>query len=469
MSDQVTIIGAGLAGCEAAHQLARRGIAVRLFEMRPKVDTEVHSGSGLGELVCSNSLRSDDPYHPVGLIKREMSAWDSLIIAAARKASLPAGSALAVDRDAFSGHITEAMESNPLIELIREEIQDIPEGPTILAAGPLCSQGLSKSLYEFLGDDALYFYDAIAPVVEYDSIDHNVVFAQSRYNKGGDDYLNIPLSEEDYLAFHEAVVNAERVPQKKHEKLIYFEGCLPIEVMAERGVDTLRFGPMKPVGLTDPRTGKEAHAIIQLRQDNFARSHWNLVGFQTQMKWGEQKRILSALPGMSKAKFVRYGMIHRNTFVNSPRHLLPTLQFEKRPDLFLAGQISGVEGYVESAASGLMAGVHMARMLQNRNLVAFPGTTAMGALSHYVSHRGHTSFQPTNVNFGIVAEYPRRRRMKKREKRRLMVERAHEDMVAFAKSIAEDLLPMPDPAVEKEAMSPPEEKTEASDVTQSNN
>lgn len=460
MSDQVTIIGAGLAGCEAAHQLSKRGISVRLYEMRPQVETDVHSGPGLGELVCSNSLRSDDPYHPVGLIKREMAAWDSLIIRAARKAALPAGSALAVDRQAFSDYITKAMEENPKIELIRDEVKTIPDGPTILAAGPLCSDALSQSLYDFLGDDALYFYDAIAPVVEYDSLDLEVIFAQSRYNKGGDDYLNIPLTKEDYLAFHDAVVHAERVPQKKHEKLIYFEGCLPIEVMAERGVDTLRFGPMKPVGLVDPRTGKEAHAVIQLRQDNFARSHWNMVGFQTQMKWGEQKRILSALPGMNKARFVRYGMIHRNTFVNSPRHLLPTLQFEKRPDLFLAGQISGVEGYVESAASGLMAGIHMSRFIQQRNLVAFPDTTAMGALSHYVSHRGHTSFQPTNVNFGIIAEYPRKRRMKKSEKRRLMVERAHEDMVEFSKGLAESLLPIPDPAQEKEAMQPPESKPE---------
>lgn len=441
MTPKVTIIGAGLAGCEAAYQLAKRGFAVDLFEMRPHVDTHVHKTDGLAELVCSNSLRSDDPFHPVGLIKREMASWDSLIIRAARIAALPAGGALAVDRDTFSGEITAAVEKHPLISLKREEVSAIPEGPCILAAGPLCSDSLSRSLYEFLGDKALYFYDAIAPVVEYDSLNMDVIFAQSRYDKGdGQDYLNIPLTREQYRSFHQEVVASERVQPKDHEKMIFFEGCLPIEVMADRGEDTLRFGPMKPVGLTDPRTGEQPYAVIQLRQDNFAKSLWNMVGFQTQMKWGDQKRILSALPGMEKAKFVRFGMIHRNTYVNSSQHLLPTLQFRKRPDLMLAGQISGVEGYVESAASGLMAGIHMARFLSDKDMMPFPPETAMGSLAHYVSFSGHQDLQPVNVNFGIFKPLETTKRMKKRDRRRAMVLRAVDTMKTFAQSMDEVVL-----------------------------
>ena len=423
--DQVTVIGGGLAGCEAAFQLANRGVPVRLFEMRPQVKTAVHKTSDLAELVCSNSLRSDDPMNPVGLLKREMAAWNSLVITAARKNSLPAGSALAVDREGFSKVIQETLENHPLVEIRRDEVASIPQGPTILAAGPLCSDKLSKSLYEFVGDQALYFYDAIAPVLEYDSLDLDVLFSQSRYDKGGgDDYLNIPLDRDQYHAFHEALVSAERVAAKAHEKMIFFEGCLPAEVMGDRGIDTLRYGPMKPVGLVDPRTGQQPYAVIQLRQDNFAKSLWNMVGFQTQLKWGEQKRIFRSLPGLAKARFVRYGMIHRNTFVNSPRHLLPTLQFRTRPDLFLAGQISGVEGYVESASCGLVAGVQMARLLAGRKLIPFPAETAMGSLVHYVSFSGHARFQPTNVNFGIIAPLVGRGKMKRAEKRGLMVERA---------------------------------------------
>ncbi|CAM2068008.1 methylenetetrahydrofolate--tRNA-(uracil(54)-C(5))-methyltransferase (FADH(2)-oxidizing) TrmFO [Sulfidibacter corallicola] len=452
MSQPVTIIGAGLAGTEAAHQLARRGIAVRLFEMRPNVDTDVHKTSDFAELVCSNSLRSDDPFHPVGLIKREMAGWDSLVIRAARASSVPAGSALAVDRERFSQVITEAMNENPLIEIVREEVAAIPDGPTILAAGPLCSDALSKDLYRFVGDDALYFYDAIAPVVEYDSLNLDVVFFQSRYNKGGGaDYLNIPLDEEAYLEFHRSVVTGERVVPKKHEKMIFFEGCLPIEVMADRGVDTLRFGPMKPVGLVDPRTGRQPYAVIQLRQDNFARSHWNLVGFQTQLKWGEQKRILSALPGMEKARFVRYGMIHRNTYVDSSKHLKPTLQFRKRHDLFLAGQISGVEGYVESAASGLMAAIQMSRFLARKPMVPFPATTAMGALAHYVSFEGHDKLNPVNINFGIMAPLVHNRRMKKKERRLEYVRRAVRDMNTFAAEMEQQPFEMPDYETVKQA------------------
>ncbi len=446
MPTRVQIIGAGLAGTEAAHQLTSRGFQVDLYEMRPEVVTTVHKTDGLAELVCSNSLRSDDPDHPVGLIKREMASWDSLVIRAARRNALPAGSALAVDREGFSATITEAVEANPNIHLIRGERTQLPEGPGILAAGPLCSQKLSQSLYNFLGDRALYFYDAIAPVVEYDSLDHEVIFAQSRYDKGGgDDYLNIPLSEEEYKTFHREFVAAERVTPKDHEKMIYFEGCLPAEIMADRGEDTLRFGPMKPVGLTDPRTGEQPYAVIQLRQDNYARSLWNLVGFQTQLKWGDQKRIFRSLPGMANARFVRYGMIHRNTYVQSPRHLLPTGQFRQRPELFLAGQISGVEGYVESAASGLMAGIHMARFLSGKALIPFPATTAMGSLAHYVSFSGHKSFQPTNVNYGIFAPLNVKRRMKRKEKRAHYASRAREDMRAFARDLGETLVEVSEP------------------------
>ena len=442
---EVSIIGAGLAGCEAAYQLAKRGHKVNLFEMRPKVKTAVHKTHDLAELVCSNSLRSDDPNHPVGLIKREMAAWDSLIIKAARKNALPAGGALAVDRQGFSSDIWKTLHEMPGITLTREEICQIPPGPAIIAAGPLCSEALSQDLYQFLGDEALYFYDAIAPVVEFDSLDHEIVFAQSRYGKGeGDDYLNIPLDEPTYKDFHKAIIEAEKVKPKPHEKMIYFEGCLPIEVMAARGVDTLRFGPMKPVGLTDPRTGVQPYAVIQLRQDNFAKSLWNMVGFQTQMKWGDQKRIFCQIPGLEKARFIRYGMIHRNTFVDSPKHLQNTFQFRKRQDLFLAGQISGVEGYVESAASGLMVGIHMARLLADQTLVPFPPETAMGSLAHYVSFPGHNKFQPTNINFGIIAPLEQTRRLKKRERRQLLVQRAVSRMKDFACELGEPLIEVGD-------------------------
>ena len=445
MAEHVAIVGAGLAGTEAAHQLAKRGFSVSLYEMRPTQPTPVHKTDHLAEMVCSNSLRSDDPYHPVGLLKREMMAWDSLVIRIAREHAVPAGAALAVDRLGFSGAMTEAIAANPNIRLIREEVAELPVGPAIIAAGPLCSQGLSRSLYAFLGDRALYFYDAIAPVVDRDSIDESVVFFQSRYGKGeGDDYLNIPLDEAAYRSLVQELANAERTVAKPHEEMIFFEGCLPVEVMAERGVDTLRFGPMKPVGLTDPRTGEQPYAVLQLRQDNFAKSLWNMVGFQTQLKWGEQKRIFGALPGLTNARFVRYGMIHRNTFVDSPKHLLPTLQFRKRRDLFLAGQITGVEGYVESAAAGLMAAVNMARFLEGRDLVPFPPTTAMGSLAHYVAFPGHTNFQPTNVNFGIIAPFQAKRRIRRSERRKLMVERAVRDMKTFSSELGEPLLAVGD-------------------------
>ena len=317
----------------------------------------------------------------------------------------------------------------------------------ILATGPLSSKLLSTSLYSLLGDRALYFYDAIAPVVDYSSLDMDIIFPMSRYDKGGgDDYLNIPLDREAYHQFHEALVTAERAPGKTHEKMIYFEGCLPVEVMAERGLDTLRFGPMKPVGLIDPRTGEQPYAVIQLRQDNYAKSLWNMVGFQTQLKWGEQTRIFRTLPGMGRARFVRHGMIHRNTFVNSPQHLTPTFQLRKRPDLFLAGQITGVEGYVESAASGLMAAVHLDRYLRGLEPVPFPAATAMGALAHYISFPGHVDFQPTNINLGIITPLPSTRKLKRKQKRALYAERALKEMRNHAARLGESLVEADVPA-----------------------
>ncbi|MCB1052493.1 MAG: methylenetetrahydrofolate--tRNA-(uracil(54)-C(5))-methyltransferase (FADH(2)-oxidizing) TrmFO [Acidobacteria bacterium] len=437
---RVTVIGAGLAGSEAAYQLAKRGFRVRLFEMRPSQKTDVHQSDQFAELVCSNSFRSDQMENPVGLIKREMAAWDSLIIKCARAASLPAGGALAVDREAFAGSVTQALENHPNIEIVREEFKAFPNEPAILAAGPLCSPQLHQALHSFLGDEALYFYDSIAPVVELDSLDLERMFFQSRYEKGsGDDYLNLPLNQFEYLDFYQNLVQAERVMAKSHEKMIFFEACLPIEVMADRGVDTLRFGPMKPVGLVDPRTGQSPYAVIQFRQDNFARSLWNMVGFQTQLKWGEQARVFKRLPGMADAQFVRYGMIHRNTYVDSSKHLLPTFQFRARPGVFLAGQICGVEGYVESAASGLMAGVLMSRNLSNQSVVPFPAHTAMGSLGHYVAHSGHTKLNPTNVNFGIMAPEPFHFKGPKRLKKRKLVDRAIAEMLDFARDLGEPI------------------------------
>ena len=431
MTQQITIVGGGLAGAEAAYYLANKGWKVQLFEMRPSVSNQVHQGGDLAELVCSNSFRSDDPNHPVGLLKREMETLGSLIMAAARSTAVPAGGALAVDRVMFSRFVTGKVTENQNIDLIREEVTTLPQGPAIIAAGPLCSEALAKPLFNQLGDSSLYFYDAIAPVVEMDSIDLSIIFSQSRYDKGeGQDYLNIPLDKEEYLAFHDAIVRAEKISPGVHEKMKYFEGCLPIEVMAARGVDTLRYGPMKPVGLKDPRTGNSPYAVVQLRQDDFARSLWNMVGFQTQMKWGEQKRIFRTLPGMKKAKFTRFGMIHRNTYLNSPCYLDSTFRVRKSERLYIAGQISGVEGYLESAASGFMAAFHLDRELRGEEPETFPRETALGSLAHYISFQGHKSFQPTNVNFGLFPEPEKR--IPKSQKRTYFVERSWREFNAFA-------------------------------------
>ncbi|MGD8897027.1 MAG: methylenetetrahydrofolate--tRNA-(uracil(54)-C(5))-methyltransferase (FADH(2)-oxidizing) TrmFO, partial [Acidobacteriota bacterium] len=386
MTPRVRIVGGGLAGCEAAWQLARRGVSVDLHEMRPVRATPVHQSSDLAELVCSNSLRGNALDQAAGLLKEEMRRLGSLVMRVAEDVRVPAGSALAVDRGLFARRITEAIESRPEIRVRREEVARIPDDPvTIVATGPLTSKALADHVGAFVGRGHLYFFDAVSPVVEAESIDHDTAFRASRYGKGGDDYLNCPFGEEGYRRFHEALVSAECTSSHDFEKGIFFEGCLPVEVIASRGRDTLRFGPMKPVGLTDPRTGRRPHAVVQLRQDNLAASHYSIVGFQTHLTWGEQKKVFRMIPGLEDAAFVRYGMIHRNTYINAPLVLEPTFETRRRPGLFFAGQMSGVEGYVESAASGILAGIGASFRAHGRQPTAFPEDTALGALGRYIA------------------------------------------------------------------------------------
>ncbi len=399
----VIIVGAGLAGSEAAWQAARQGIPVRLYEMKPTRFSPAHKSTYLAELVCSNSLRSVDPYSAVGLLKEEMRLASSLIMEAALETRVPAGKALAVDRERFSRSITEKIESNHLIEVIREEITQIPKDQVvILATGPLTSEALSEAIKGFIGVEYLHFYDAIAPIVLAESIDFSVVFRQSRYSPPGEgDYLNCPMDREQYEKFVSELLKGEKVPLRDFEKPAYFEGCLPIEVMAERGINTLRFGPMKPVGLVDPRTGKEPYAVVQLRQEDLEGSMYNMVGFQTKLKWHEQKRIFRMIPGLHHAEFVRLGSIHRNTFVCAPEVLRPTLQLKGHDVVFLAGQISGVEGYVESTAMGWLAGVNAARLIKGLPPLVPPWVTAHGALVHHITKANPKTFQPMNINFGL--------------------------------------------------------------------
>lgn len=399
---EITIIGGGLAGCEAAWQAARRGVGVRLYEMRPVTKTPAHATDLLAELVCSNSLRSADTHNAVGLLKEEMRRLDSLIMQAADETRVPAGSALAVDREMFARRITDTISSHPLIKLVRQEVTSIPEtGVTIVASGPLTSESLTKALRTFTREDYLYFYDAIAPIIEADSLDMGVVFRASRYGKGGDDYLNCPMSKDEYDRFYDALMAAEKVPVRAFEDERFFEGCMPIEVMAARGRDTLRFGPMKPVGLDDPRTGRWPHAVMQLRQENREATTYNMVGFQTRLKWGEQDRVFRLIPGLEQVRFARFGSMHRNTFINAPALLLPTLQLKERPDVLVAGQISGVEGYVESSAMGLLAGINAARLAQGAEPAIPPETTAHGALIRHLTLSKPEHFQPSNVNHGL--------------------------------------------------------------------
>lgn len=421
---KVTVIGAGLAGSEAAWQIASRGVPVKLYEMRPVVKTPAHHTDKFAELVCTNSLRANGLTNAVGVLKEEMRMLDSIILKSADKNAVPAGGALAVDRDGFSGDITNILHNHPLIEVVNEEIQHIPEdGIVVIATGPLTSPSLSAEIKALMGEEYFYFYDAAAPIVEKDSIDMSKVYLASRYDKGEAAYLNCPMNEEEFNAFYDALVTAEVAQLKEFEKEVYFEGCMPIEVMMKRGKQTALFGPMKPVGLMNPHTGTLPYAVVQLRQDNAAGTLYNLVGFQTHLKWGEQKRVFSMIPGLENAEYVRYGVMHRNTFINSPRLLEPTYQLKTNENLFFAGQMTGVEGYVESAASGLIAGINAARMAKGEELVVLPETSTIGSMAYYVTHADPAHFQPMNANFGLLPGLEKKIRNKK-EKNEALANRA---------------------------------------------
>jgi methylenetetrahydrofolate--tRNA-(uracil-5-)-methyltransferase len=430
MKQEITIIGGGLAGAEAAWQAAKRGSKVVLYEMRPQQNTPAHKTDRLAELVCSNSLGSNKLENAAGILKEEMRRLDSLILKAADENQVPAGSALAVDRDKFTEQITQTLDGMDNIRIIREERRTIPEeGPVILATGPLTSDLLSEELIRFGGSEKLYFFDAISPIVDADTIDREKVFQASRYGKGGADYLNCPMTREEYNAFYHELINADKFPVRDFEKKKFFEGCMPVEVLAARGEKTLLFGSLKPVGLTDPKTGKRPYAVVQLRIENKSETMYNLVGFQTSLKRGEQKRVFRMIPGLENAEFLRFGSLHRNTFINAPRLLKPTLQTKKRPDLFFAGQITGVEGYLESAASGLLAGINAQRFLKDNgaDMVCPPVTTAQGALLHYITSADPENFQPMNINFGLFPPLGKRIRDKK-ERNRTIMERALADL-----------------------------------------
>ncbi|SDD46498.1 methylenetetrahydrofolate--tRNA-(uracil(54)-C(5))-methyltransferase (FADH(2)-oxidizing) TrmFO [Sporomusa acidovorans] len=400
---KVTVLGAGLAGSEAVWQLAEAGIDVELYEMRPKAMTPAHHTNLFAELVCSNSLRGAAVENAVGLLKEEMRRLNSLIMRAADTHRVPAGGALAVDRHNFSQMITNIIGNHPRISVYNTEVTEIPvDRPLIIATGPLTSPGLSKAIACLTGNEYFYFYDAAAPIVTADSLDMNIIYRASRYGKGDDDYLNCPMTKEQYELFWREITQAETAPVKDFEKIVVFEGCMPIETMAARGIDTMRFGPMKPVGLRHPATGEMPYAVVQLRQDNSSATLYNIVGFQTHLKWSEQQRVFRLIPGLANAEFVRYGVMHRNTFINSPAILLPTLQMKAQPQIFFAGQITGVEGYVESAASGLIAGINAARMLQGLEPRVFPEQTAHGALCRYITQADAAHFQPMNINFGLL-------------------------------------------------------------------
>lgn len=433
MSDKhIKIIGAGLAGCEAAWQLANRGIKVTLFEMKPKKFSPAHKSGDFAELVCSNSLRADGIYNAVGLLKEEMRRMSSLIMECADKTRVPAGGALAVDRGGFSAAVTERICAHPNIEVVHEEVLTIDKDEyTIIAAGPLASEGLSEEIRRFTGDKSLHFFDAAAPIVAYDSIDMNRAFRAARYGKGGDDYINCPMTREEYERFYRALITAEvaHVHDGVEDPKV-FEGCMPIEVMAARGADTMRFGPLKPVGLTDPHDGSRPYAVVQLRQDNAAASMYNIVGFQTHLKFGEQKRVFGMIPGLENAEFVRYGVMHRNTYINSPELLTERYNLISCPKLYFAGQITGVEGYIESAASGMMAGIYAAAELCGVQCEPLDRKTALGALAGYISNRGITDFQPMNVNFGIFEELGARIK-DKREKAERYAERSFKEIEKF--------------------------------------
>ncbi|MBM7711420.1 FADH(2)-oxidizing methylenetetrahydrofolate--tRNA-(uracil(54)-C(5))-methyltransferase TrmFO [Enterococcus xiangfangensis] len=413
MVKTVNVIGAGLAGSEAAWQLAEAGVPVKLYEMRPVKSTPAHHTANFAELVCSNSLRGNGLTNAVGVLKEEMRRLNSVVIASADETAVPAGGALAVDRTNFSALVTEKVKNHPMVTVISEEVTKIPDGITIIATGPLTSEALAEEIAAHNGSAGFYFYDAAAPIIDESTIDYDKVYLKSRYDKGEAAYLNCPMTEEEFMRFYNALIEAEVAPQKEFEKEKFFEGCMPIEVMAKRGVKTMLFGPMKPVGLEDPKTGKRPYAVIQLRQDNAAASMYNIVGFQTHLKWGEQKRVFQMIPGLENAEFLRYGVMHRNSFMNSPELLQPTYQSKKREDLFFAGQMTGVEGYVESAGSGLVAGLNAARLAKDEALIEFPRETAIGSMAYYITHAEGKHFQPMNANFGLFPSLPERIRDKK--------------------------------------------------------
>jgi len=436
MTDLI-IIGGGLAGSEAAWQAAQRGLNVRLFEMRPTLQTGAHQTHDLAELVCSNSLGSNLPDRASGVLKNELRILNSMLLECAEQASLPAGGALAVDRELFAKLVTERISNHPNIEIVREEVKEIPDSSTIIASGPLTSLSLSQSIATLSGEEHLFFFDAIAPVIHAESINMDIAYRASRYGTGEQDegdYINCPFTKEEYYAFVEALMNAERIELRSFEDAIksgvkaghFFEGCLPVEIIAERGVDSLAYGPMRPVGLRDPRTGKRPYAVVQLRQDNLAGNLYNLVGFQTNLKFPEQRRVLRLIPGLENAEFLRYGQMHRNTFIASPKLLRPTLQHIQRDDLFFAGQITGVEGYMGNIATGLLAGVNAARLHHHEELIVLPETSMLGALCHYVTHANLKDFQPMKANFGILP--PLETKINKRERGRAYAERALADL-----------------------------------------
>lgn len=427
----VAVVGGGLAGCEAAWQLAGRGHDVALYEMRPVANTPAHQTDALAELVCTNSFKSEDPTNAHGLLKREMRALGSLLLTAADGARVAAGTALAVDRDVFSRRMSAAIEGHPRIRLVREEVRELPAGPAVIATGPLTSDALTAGLQALLGDDGLAFFDSIAPIVSLESVDLDLAYFLSRHGKGeGDDYLNCPLDREQYYAFVEALREADVYPGHDWEDVPFFEGCLPIEVMAERGADTLRFGPMRPIGLPDPRTGREPYAVLQLRREDANGQMWNMVGFQTRMRTGEQRRVLRSIPGLADAEFLRYGSIHRNTYLNFPAGLAPYGAPAGRPDLIVAGQLTGVEGYTESSASGILAGVNLDRVVRGLDATVPPPTTMLGGLYRYLGAGGPNGFQPMNSNFGLLDPIERRVR-DKRKKREELSERAEADFRAW--------------------------------------
>lgn len=430
--NELIIIGGGLAGSEAAWQAAKRGVKVRLFEMRPLKLTEAHKTGFLGELVCSNSLRSSHIMSAPGLLKKELERADSLIMKAAEGSGVPAGSALAVDRVVFSGFLTDAISRNPNIEVVREEVKEIPHAPCIIATGPLTSSPMADALGRIIGNEYLYFYDAISPIIDAGSIDYDRVYFASRYGKGGDDYVNCPMTREEYEKFFDALLEADRVSARAFESEKVFEGCMPVEVMASRGKDTLRFGPMKPVGLRDPKTGREPYAVVQLRPENRDGSAYNMVGFQTRIKWPEQQRVFRMIPGLEKAEFLRFGSVHRNTFINSPLFLIGDLTFKAKEGIYLAGQITGVEGYIESTAMGLVAGINAARRILGRKAVAVPDTTAHGSLIRHITTPAK-NFQPSNINFGLFP--PVNSGKGKDLRKKMLVERAVKDWEEYIERV----------------------------------